>query len=62
MTYEEFRNKVNNGLLKWSEEDSSYHDASGKRYDAEGEELINAVLDNDFKDVAKLRARENPKN
>lgn len=62
MTYEDFKNKIDNGLLTWHDEDKSYHDASGHRYDTDGEELINAELDNDFKDVAKLRERENPKN
>lgn len=61
MIYNDFESMISKGLLSWHEEDNSYHDASGHRYATDGEELINAELDDNFKDVARIRERENPR-
>lgn len=60
MYYDDFKKQLEKGLLTWHDEDKSYHDASGNRYDTSGDELLNAELDMEFKDVAAIRLRENP--
>lgn len=38
----------------WDYKQRCYVSPSGKRYNSDGEELINPKLDDEFKDVAKL--------
>lgn len=52
--YEVFKQRLENGFLTWKDEDKSYHDVNGKRYAEDGEELINAKLDETFEDVKKI--------
>lgn len=40
--------------MKWDSNRRCYISQDGKRYDMDGNELINPNLDDDFKDVAKL--------